>query len=131
MPVALRTLKPGTAFRAPWRPEGEDIGELLEVGVGSCRVRIPEHDGASWGKTNWSPNTLVEPTTVKELRAQSLTSDGSLRAKSTTESPVATVHRICDEMKGKPRDEIIQACINEGVNPNTAKTQYYKWRKQQ
>lgn len=53
------------------------------------------------------------------------------RAHSTVEKPVARVHRICAEMVGAPRKEVIARCVAEGVNIHTAKTQYQVWNKRQ
>lgn len=48
--------------------------------------------------------------------------------RSTCEKPIATVRRICGEMAGKERKEILAACIKAGVNPSTAATQYSLWK---
>lgn len=45
------------------------------------------------------------------------------------EGAVATVRAIAERMKGKPRKDIIAACVEAGVNENTAKTQYQRWFK--
>lgn len=63
-------------------------------------------------------------------RARSTSTTGS-RAKSEAESPVKVVWRTADEMKGKPRAEIVAACVAAGVNKSTAMTQFYKWQKAQ
>lgn len=38
---------------------------------------------------------------------------------------------IFDELKGKARSEVIEACVAAGINKNTASTQYHKWHKEQ
>jgi hypothetical protein len=38
---------------------------------------------------------------------------------------------MCDTMKGEPRAKVIAACVEKGVNKNTASTQYYRWQKKQ
>ena len=43
------------------------------------------------------------------------------------EKPTQVVRRIASEMKGRPRREVIEACVAAGVKPTTAKTQYQKW----
>lgn len=63
-----------------------------------------------------------------EHRSRSSTSAGP-RAKSDVESPTKLVWRIADEMVGKDRKEVIDACVAAGVNKSTAQTQYYKWSK--
>lgn len=47
-----------------------------------------------------------------------------LRDRSSAEKPVAIVRRMCAAMPGKARKEVIAACILEGVNVNTAATQF-------
>lgn len=41
---------------------------------------------------------------------------------------VARARIIFEDMKGQPRKAILEACEKDGINPNTAKTQYYKWK---
>lgn len=43
------------------------------------------------------------------------------------EGPVAKVHHLCDELKDKPRKEVIATCVAKGINPHTARTQYQRW----
>lgn len=45
-----------------------------------------------------------------------------------TEGPVAIARRICDELAGHPRRDIIEACARAGVKRSTAATQYQKWK---
>lgn len=125
----LATLPEGSYFEAPWRKEGQRFGHLQHVGDASCRVRIPYEDG--WDVTQWSSGTEVLPATQDQFLRQGNTgtSDGSPRQHSAIENPVQIVHALCDEMEGSPRDTIIAACVERGVNINTAKTQYYAWRK--
>ncbi len=52
-----------------------------------------------------------------------------LRERSTAEKPVAIVHRLCADNPGKTRKEIIDLCIAQGVNKNTAATQYSLWKR--
>lgn len=52
------------------------------------------------------------------------------REKSTGESPVKTVWRICAEMIGQDRKAVIAACVDAGVHPGTAATQYSKWKRE-
>lgn len=42
--------------------------------------------------------------------------------------PVAIARRICDELAGHPRRDIIEACARAGVKRSTAATQYQKWK---
>ena len=131
--VKVGSLAPRDAFEMPWRDEGKNIGEVIDIGVGSATVNIPRAEGDGWERTNWSLDANVIPCSRDRLRTQDLVGTGTAdnRVRSTTEKPVETVHRICAELhaQGKGRKEILEACIKAGVNPNTAKTQYYHWRK--
>jgi len=53
------------------------------------------------------------------------------RVKSTIKGAVAIVWGLADTMhkQGAKRGEIVAAAIEQGVSPNTAKTQYQYWRK--
>lgn len=44
---------------------------------------------------------------------------------------VATAHELFDKMKGKPKADVMAAAKAIGINPNTAKTQFYHWQKAQ
>lgn len=46
------------------------------------------------------------------------------RTLSTVQKPVAIVHGLCASMAGNTRKAIIAAAVAQGVNPNTAATQY-------
>lgn len=131
MPATTRlaSLEIGTAFIAPWRPDGRNVGELVYKGLGSCTVRIPDSEGMGWDRTTWAHGTEVIPTDRAALNEQHLGNED--RNRSSADSPVETVHALCDQMKGATRDEIISACVAKGVNINTAKTQYYAWRRKQ
>jgi hypothetical protein len=124
----IGSLTPGTAFRMDWRENERNVGELLKLGPGSAYVRIPDTEGEKWETTHWSLDTEVEPVPIEQLRTQSL-GNGSNRERSTVESPVKLVHRLCNELKGN-REKVIEAAVAQGVNLNTAKTQFYRWRKE-
>jgi len=128
--VPLHTLPEDSYFELPWRNEGSRFGYLKRTTDSGCSVKIPKPDGVGYDEYSISRRTRVLPATEHDyLTQRSDKEDAKPRAKSEIESPVAVVHRICDELEGHHRDEIIQACIDQGVNPNTAKTQYYVWRK--
>ncbi len=113
----------------PWRAEGRNVGELLDIGSGSVSVRVPQHDGDGWETTRWSREAPVELTERKQLFAQqNVASD---RNRSLVENPVERVWAVCNEMRSAKRDDIIAKCVAEGINFSTAKTQYYAWRKSQ
>ena len=129
--VQLQTLSEGQAFRLPWRKPGVQLGRLLHIGVGSATVRIPRADGEGWDQMPVSLGTDVEATDIGEYQKQVVGStEQNKRERSEVEKPVAVVHRICDEMEGSTRNEIVQACTEAGVNRSTALTQFYAWRKQ-
>lgn len=48
--------------------------------------------------------------------------------KAPVDGPVAVARRIFQEMEGKPRREIIEACAKAGVKRSTAATQYQRWK---
>lgn len=45
--------------------------------------------------------------------------------------PVAIARRICEELSGHPRRDIIEECARQGVKRSTAATQYQKWKSAQ
>ena len=128
--VALAELQEGTYFEMPWRPPHARFGHLQRIGSGSCHVRVPKTDeDGGWEYTHWAPGTKVLPATEQQFLTQGGSTEGTPRERSTAESPVQIVHSLCREMEGASRDTIIAECLKRGVNINTAKTQYYRWRK--
>lgn len=128
--VPLCSLPPESYFKLPWRKEGSNFGFLKRISDGGCSVKIPKPDGPGYDEYSISRNTpAILATEHDYLTQRQEDANATPRARSDVESPVAVVHRICDELEGHHRDEIVQACIDQGVNPNTAKTQYYVWRK--
>ena len=149
--VAVGTLEPGTAFLMPHRPEGYNVGEVTSVGVGSCGVKIPrlpeEEDGevSGWESTRITLAMQVVPTSRETLNALSL--GRTERNRSLADSPVERVHMICEELRQEMKSELkgqhaaggwhklrkaaIERCKEAGININTAKTQYYAWKKVQ
>jgi hypothetical protein len=51
------------------------------------------------------------------------------RERSTAISPVKIVWAVCDELAEQGRAAIIAACVEQGVHPSTAATQYAKWKR--
>lgn len=45
------------------------------------------------------------------------------------DGPVAHCRHIFEKMAGKESREVLGACEDAGINPNTARTPYYLWRK--
>lgn len=44
-----------------------------------------------------------------------------------TDGVCAKVFAMADKMKGARRKDVIEACVKDGINEATAKTQYQKW----
>lgn len=132
-PVQVKDIPVGGAFLMTWRPEEAQAGKVIGVSWGSVRVHIPKQkdDTWEWDYTNIAGSTLVEPCDLSRYTSQGFGATGSSRLenRSKVESPVELVHRLCDEMDGATRDEIVKAAVDQGVNINTAKTQFYAWRK--
>jgi predicted SprT family Zn-dependent metalloprotease len=59
------------------------------------------------------------------------TSGGRVNPGSTVRRPVETVWFICNNMPNAARKDVIAKCIEYGVNPNTAATQYAAWKRYQ
>jgi hypothetical protein len=131
MTVALRDLPPGQHYRMPWRTKpGTEVGKLVMVSPNSALVYDCQHDGSEWEEHRCAAGTQVEPITEEEYhQLRNRSGDGTPRNRSAVESPVELVHRLCKEMVGKTRNEIVAAATALGVNESTAKTQYYAWRK--
>lgn len=51
------------------------------------------------------------------------------RERSTADSPVKRVWAICDANPDKPRAEVVNLCVSEGINKSTAGTQYSHWKR--
>lgn len=133
MAAQLSTLEAGSTFRCDWRPAGKNVGKVLRQGTGSTlvRVQVIKEDGAEgWEDITWAPTTEVELIDAQEYHEER----GGDRNRSTVESPVALVHRLCEELsKQYPLRElashVVQLATDQGVNISTAKTQFYAWRK--
>lgn len=109
--------------------EGRSPG-LRGVLVVTCRIdEIPSQDQTEALALGYS----FSPITPELFNLSSATERpiAGARAKSEAESPVKTVWRIADEMKGADRKAVIAACIAAGVNKATASTQVYRWQKAQ
>lgn len=84
------------------------------------------------------PPPVVAPTTIELQRSGetgkhyvSKTDPNSkyhLRDRSDIAKPVAVVRAICQANPTASRKSVIEACIANGVNKNTAMTQYSLWR---
>lgn len=135
--VELGSLSDGDTFLCPWKEEGKNAGKIRNRGVGSVGVHVPNQDSDGWEETRWSPATQVVPCEPELYNRQGFGATGGRDVnRSEAESPVKLVHRICTEMipnaanvTKEQRKAAMDECIKQGVNPNTAKTQYYHWRK--
>lgn len=131
--VPLSTIPENSAFLMPWRPRGMDTGKVIRQGPGSVHVHIPKVEGDGWERTHIAPATQVVPATLERYHNQGLGEGGVggrvILNRSVAESPVQVVHKLCEEMPNASRDEIVKAAVAKGVNINTAKTQFYAWRR--
>lgn len=61
----------------------------------------------------------------KKLRSRDT---GVYDRSSTAANPTMLVHQVCDENPGLSKAEIVKICVEKGVHPSTASTQFYRWR---
>lgn len=129
--MQVSELKEGAVFVFPWRPPGYHVGRVLRIGKGSAHVKQRKLLDGTWEDTYIALATEVELGTEEEFAevfGGMMTKDGT-KNRSTNESPVATVHRLCEENPEAPRKAIVEMAVKLGVNANTAKTQYYRWKR--
>jgi hypothetical protein len=135
--VTVGSLAEGDTFIYPWRPYGQRAGRVERVGLGSVSVHVARHEGDGWERTAIAHSTQVSPCPAEEYHEQSF-GEGSSRVanRSQVRKPTEVVWAICDEMFADVdtlttamRDEMVKRAIADGVNESTAKTQYYRWKK--
>jgi len=97
-----------------WKAVGEVVG-YATVGSTSSKRRRQYPTFAAHSNADVS---------VKPLQGRVLVEN-----RSTVRNPVQLVHTICDTYRHESRKEIIARCVARGINPNTAATQYAKWKK--
>lgn len=69
---------------------------------------------------------------MKELATVISMAGGGISAPAMEEEgPVAICRRVFATMHGRPRAEVIDACIDQGVKASTARTQYQKLKSSQ
>lgn len=68
---------------------------------------------------------------AKSKRAPAKKAAPTVASASTIESPVRRVWEIADSMPDAKRKDVVDACIAQGINFFTARTQYQKWRQNQ
>lgn len=102
--------------------------------VGKWLVLVPGHavaviNGMVWGyyKTSSIVQHAVQVKRLGEVIAPVVKQ--VVRARSAVQGAVKMVWEIADDMFGKPRSEVVAACVRAGINENTAKTQYQRWYK--
>ncbi len=130
--TTLGEMQDGQHFILPGRKPGVNAGRLIHIGLGSASVHIPRHEGDGWESLTVSLGTQVElcdPELYNQQGYGAKGTGGRVRNRSEVKKPVEIVWAMCRSMPGATRDQIVDACINEGVNISTARTQYYKWRK--
>jgi hypothetical protein len=65
---------------------------------------------------------------VKEIMQSALKHNA--KASNVDIGKVAHARIIFEDLKGLPRKEVLSACTGAGININTAKTQYHRWKKE-
>lgn len=141
------TYEPGVSPAAEWAQGKDFVSHVETAWVDGLKkgVLVVTCTREELVDENIPAEFLIEPLTpelFEKPRASSAANGGhaatptkqgesGTRAKSEVVGPVKTVWRICDEMKGKPRPEIMAACIAAGVNKATASTQIFRWQKAQ
>lgn len=125
------------------------LDELKELPLG---ITIPmgtemEIEGASVMKKDELASAIfaaqgMYPQAVETVRAKLIAQrkkHAKPEAEGTTKKPrerskvygaVAQVWKIADSMKGAQRKDVINECVAQGINVNTAKTQYGKWKRE-
>jgi len=73
-----------------------------------------------------TPDVLVG---LRQALMEKVPAVRAIQAPSEVEGPVAMARHIFEKMAGKEPKEVMAACKDAGVNHNTARTQYYLWRK--
>lgn len=130
--TTLGEMQDGDHFLLPGRKPGVAAGKLIRIGLGSASVHIPKVDGEGWDSITIALGTQVEPCSPELYNQQGYGEKGTggrVRNRSEVKRPVDIVWGMCRDMPGATRNEIVDACVALGVNINTARTQYYKWRK--
>lgn len=104
---------------ASWQAVGAIVG-YAEVGCTGIEKRRQYASYAAHGDIAKLETTTEAP----------ISRIGPLNAinRSTVNSPVRRVWAICGQNPSLSRKEIIQICVNHGINRNTAQTQYSKWK---
>lgn len=137
--VAVGDLAVGTTYLMPWRPAGIRAGRIMRQGHGSVTVHQPRHEGDGWERTAIAKGTQVVLCDPSEYESQGFGEGGAggrVKNKSTIRKPVEVVWGLCDEIIGRDsvvlkedRAKVIDQAVEQGVNKNTALTQFYAWRK--
>lgn len=137
--TTLGEMKAGDTFILPWRPPGMNAGRIHHIGLGGATVHQPRHEGDGWETTYVALSTQVVPCHQDVYASQGFgegAAGGRVMNRSTVKKPVDIVWGLCDEMIGRgtspttdQRNAMIEAAVSQGVNENTAKTQFYHWRK--
>ena len=122
----------GWMFRAASAPELPQ-GLLDEA----AEAQLKEEDGsfidatatASGLETLMTSQTTEAPAAEEAAPAAPAKKTGYIHETSWLEKPTKKVWLIADQMKGRPRKEVIEACRAAGIAYGTARTQYQEWKK--
>src|SRR5690606_6300536 len=78
-----------------------------------------------------APVSKSKKPAAKSKRAPAKRAATTVASASTIESPVRRVWQIADLMPDAKRKDVVDACVAQGINFFTARTQYQKWRQNQ
>lgn len=93
----------GVGYPAPAPVDPAEGMDMTDVPVTSEPADL---NGPELGKTEVAPEAPAAPAVIR---------------------PTKRVWAIADSMKGAARKEVIAACVAEGINAGTARTQYQHW----
>lgn len=111
----------------------DDTTSYVAVLVITCTpAELPDNDLVEIKANGWR----IEPITPSLFEPEKQRATGDTvsaarieRAKSTAESPVKIVWDICARLGNPSKEQVVAEAAALGVNPSTAGTQFYKWRK--
>jgi hypothetical protein len=111
-----------------WNREGA-LPHAVPVAVVTCRLDEVDQMPSHFRIEPITPELfeLHNPFAKPEPKARRA-STGE-RERSGVESPTKLVWQLAGEMVGATRAEVVAACVERGVHPSTAATQYYRWQR--
>ena len=98
---------------------------FIEIGGLWCyEIRVDAYDILEAPEAPEAPEAEIVPEIVPEIAPKAKKVGACAQVWEIAES----AHKAASEIGDKPRrSDIIRACINKGINPSTAKTQYQIW----